>query len=674
MKNTINHYIKNVFTAARPLSGMAAIAILAIWVVLVTGSAQAAGTGQNQSLHSGKDTHGGGAAILLVAKDILGTDAAQEDPKSSSAKSKPAQTANKSYGLIGSVFDYLGTNLFVFLFLSLSIGYPLGKVTIKGVGLGSTAGTLVVGIALSLTAYMAFGIKYSAPGIVSTIFLLMFMYAIGMKVGPQFFSGLARGGLDFVAIGLIVVFSNFLIVFFGAKLLGLAPGYAPGILSGSYTVTAVLGVAQSAVSSGAYAIPQGLSAGIIGANMAAGYAISYVLSTVFTILMIKYLPSMFGRDPVKAAKEAEAELGSGEGAEALPSTAGASVLGVSPMDIRAYKVEHQELVGKSVAELFHKYPLAAVLKIVRDDTVIDASENPKLQMGDIIGVRGRYAGLIAGGEEVVGTEVDEPRVRDVEIEVADVHVGKTEFAGKSIENLGKEFGFGLYLKALFRLGHEIPHLPKSTIEVGDVLRLAGPAWCVNQAAKKLGGRPILESTVTETFYLAVALVIGYAVGHFSVTLGEIPFALGTSAGCMLAGIIFSFLRTRNPALGGPMSEGARSFVQDIGLNLFIAVLAANVGPKILDSFQGTVVIWIAVLGLLGALVPPLLAWFYGLYIRRMNPAILAGACAGARNSTPAMRAAQDISQSAIPAVGYPVPYALTTIIVLVLGYLAMILS
>ena len=105
-----------------------------------------------------------------------------------------------------------------------------------------------------------------------------------------------------MVIGLIVVFSNFLIVFFGAKLLGLAPGYAPGILSGSYTVTAVLGVAQSAVSSGAYAIPQGLSADSIGANMAAGYAVSYVLSTVFTILMIKYLPSLFGRDPVKSSQ------------------------------------------------------------------------------------------------------------------------------------------------------------------------------------------------------------------------------------------------------------------------------------------------------------------------------------------------------------------------------------
>ena len=134
--------------------------------------------------------------------------------------------------------------------------------------------------------------------------------------------------------------------------------------------------------------------------------------------------------------------------------------------------------------------------------------------------------------------------------------GKTEFAGKSIEKLGKEFGFGLYLKALFPYRARDPSpAEKHYREVGDVLRLAGPAWCVNQAAKKLGGRPILESTVTETFYLAVALVIGYVVGHFSVMLGGIPFALGTSAGCLLAGIIFSFLRTRNPALGGPMSEG-----------------------------------------------------------------------------------------------------------------------
>jgi putative transport protein len=575
---------------------------------------------------------------------------------------------------MGAVFVYLGSNMFVFLFLSLALGYPLGRITVKGVNLGATAGTLIVGIALSLTAFMGFGITYSAPDLVSTIFLLMFMYAIGMKVGPQFFSGIARGGMDFVVIGVIVAVSNFLICFIGAKLLGLAPGYAAGIISGSYTITAVMGVAQSAVSSGAVTLPAGITANTVGANLAAGYAVSYVLSSIFTILVIKYLPVVCGIDPVQAGKDAEASFGAGVGDQALPGTVGTSVEGISPMDIRAYKVEHEELVGQSVEDLYHKYPHAAVYKVLKGDKVVDASDNPKLAMGDIIGLRGEYGELISGGEKFFGIEVDEPRVRNVMIEVADVHVGKTEYAGKTIEHLGREIGFGLYFKALFRQGHPIPHLPKTIIEVGDVVRLAGPEWCVNMAAKKFGGRPIVESTITETTYLAVAMVAGYLVGHFSVTLGGIPFALGTSAGCMVAGILFSWWRTRNPAFGGPMSEGARSFVQDIGLNLFIGVLAANVGPKILESFQGTVVIWIALIGLLGALVPPILAWIYGLYFRKMNPAILQGAVAGARNHTASMKAAQEICKSDIPAVGYPVPYAITSAMVLILGYLAMVLS
>lgn len=663
MSKSIIIKTKSLLAGVRTVSGIGIFAILAMLFVFTVGNTQAAGDEHSQTVQTSKDAPAGHAAVQKAAKDA----------PAAPAKSEPAKEAKKSYGPIGTMFAYLGSNMFVFLFLAIAIGYPLGGIAIKGVNLGSTAGTLIVGIALSLTAYMAFGITYSAPGLVSTIFLLLFMYAIGMKVGPQFFSGIARGGLDFVVIGLIVAISNFLICYFGAKLVGMAPGYAAGIISGSYTITAVMGVAQGAVSSGAVHLPQGVTANDVGANLAAGYAVSYVFSSIFTILVIKYLPAVCGIDPVKAAKDAEAAFGAGADDEAMPGSVGASALGNSPMEIRAYKVEHQELVGQSVEDLFHKYPRAAILKVLRGDQVFKAADNPTLEMGDVIGVQGQYAGLISKGEDIVGHEIDEPRVRDVEIEAADVYVGKSQFAGMMVEELGKEIGFGVYLKALFRQGAPLPHLPKTVIETGDVVRLAGPVWCVEQAAKKLGGKPVVESNVTETVYLAIAVIIGFICGHFSVTIAGIPFALGTSAGCMVAGILFSWLRTRNPTFGGPMSEGARSFMQDIGLNLFIGVLAANVGPKILNSFQGTVVIWIAVIGLLGALVPPILAWIYGHYLRKMNPAILQGAVAGARNHTASMKAAQEICQSDIPAVGYPVPYAITSALVLVLGYLAMVL-
>lgn len=212
------------------------------------------------------------------------------------------------------------------------------------------------------------------------------------------------------------------------------------------------------------------------------------------------------------------------------------------------------------------------------------------------------------------------------------------------------------------------------MEKGDVLRLAGPAWCVNQAATALNSVPIVESAYTEVAFMSAAMTMGFIIGHASVQISGIPFALGTSAGCMLMGIMVSWLRTRNPDFGGPTSEGARSFLNDIGLSLFVAVLAAGVGPKILSSFQGTVVIWVAILGLLGALVPPFVAWLYGYYVRKMNPVILAGACAGGRNSTPALFGLQDASGSAIAAVAYPVPYALTSALVLILGYMAMVFS
>lgn len=593
-----------------------------------------------------------------------------------SAFAEAAAPAAKPTGGFGFLLAYLAANPFAYLFLALALGYPLGRVKVGGISLGATAGTLVVGIAIALSASAIYGIVFQIPGLVEDIFLMLFMYALGMRVGPQFFSGLARGGLDFVIIGLIVCFTNFLIVFFGVKFVGLEPGYAAGIISGSYTITAVMGVAQSALTSGAFTPPEGLTPDAVSANMAAGYAISYVLSSIGIILLIKYLPSMFGHDPVKSAREAEASFSGGveKEAGALPGTAGASMLGFTDRQIRSYKVEHQELVGQSIQDLFNKYPHAAVLRVIRGDQVIEAADNPALRMGDVIGVAGRYGDLIAKGGEAVGTEVDEPRARKYDIEVADIHMGKSEYAGKTLEELGREIGFGVYLKGLFRAGTAIPHLPKTVVEKGDVLRLAGPTWCVQQAAKALKSVPIVESAYTEVSFMAIALTLGFVIGHASVKISGIPFALGTSAGCMLMGIFISWLRTRNPAFGGPTSEGARAFLNDIGLSLFVAVLAASVGPKILSSFQGTVVIWIAVLGLAGALIPPFIAWLYGYYIRKMNPVILAGACAGGRNSTPGLNGIQEISGSAIAAVAYPVPYALTSAVVLILGYIAMVFS
>jgi putative transport protein len=649
--------------ALRTLAGMGLIAILAMVIVLAVGAAQAADNGPAKM---NGDAIGGSNGILLAAKDAHA--AAKKE-----AKNVPAKETENSYGPVGSIFNYLKVQPFVFILLALAIGYPLGRVSLMGISLGPTAGTLLTGVVIAIIAKLGFGITYAIPGIVSTIFLLMFMYALGLKVGPQFFSGLKSGGVAFITIAIIVWALNWIICFLGAKLAGLAPGFAAGIISGSYTITAIIGVAQSAVSSGAYTPPEGITADQIGANIAAGYAISYMLSSVGIILLIRYLPQMFGRDPVADAKEAEKEM-SGGATEPVPGAAGALALGFSHFDIRAFVVEHEGIIGKTVKQLFELYPKGPVLQVVRDDKVILASDNPTIQQGDIISVRGDVHRLIERGEKVVGPESDNPLARDVPIEVAEVRVGSHDVADKTLAELAKEIGFGLQLKAMFRLGEQQPILPDTKVQVGDVLRLVGPDFCLQHAAKRLGGRPILDSTVTEVMYMAIAMAIGYIVGSLSVKIAGIPFALGTSAGCLLAGILVSYWRSRNPEFGGPVSEGARSFLQDIGLNLFVAVLAANVGPKVIESFQGLTVVWIALIGTTAALLPPFISFVVGIKVFKLNSIIADGASTGARNSTPGLNAICDQSKSAVAAVPYPLTYALTTVLALIGGYLAMVLS
>jgi putative transport protein len=572
-------------------------------------------------------------------------------------------------------FTFLGDQAWVFILIALAVGYPLGRVKFGPISLGSTASALLVAVLLSMAASAWFDITYSIPGIVSTIFLSLFMYALGLGVGPKFFSGLKAAGMATVIIGLIIWSTNWLICMVGAKLAGLDSGFAAGLISGSYTITAIMGVAQSAVQSGTAPIPEGMSAEQIGANMAAGYAISYILSSVFTILLMRYIPRMFGHDPVADAKVAEQAF-SGSGTHGLPGTPQAFLLGYSPLDVRAYKAEHDTVVGKSISQLFEAHPQAPVLRVVRDGAVVPIKTNPTIQKGDVIAIRSDVSKeLLHGGE--IGPEVDDPLARGIDVTAGDIHVGSKEVSGKTLEELAKnKLAYGVRLEAMFRAGQEIPVGPKTDVRFGDVLRVTGPKVCIDRAAKALGGHTITQDTIatTEVQYLAIAMAVGYIVGTLSVTVAGIPFALGTSAGCLLAGIFVAYFRSRNPEWGGPVSEGARSFLQDIGLNVFVCVLGANTGAKIITALAGDTVIWLAVIGLAGALLPVVIAYFVGDKILKMNSVINAGACSGGRNSTPSLNAALDESKSAIAAVPYPVSYALTTVLALIGGYIAQILS
>jgi putative transport protein len=449
------------------------------------------------------------------------------------------------------------------------------------------------------------------------------------------------------------------------------PGYAPGILAGANTISAVMGVASAAVSTGAFAVPAGFTAEQVQANIAAGYSLTYVFSILGIVILVRNLPAMFGIDPVTAGRESERKFG--HDGHALPGTAGAFVVGMLPVDVRVLQMASNTLIGRPASEVFKRFD-TPVLKLTRAGVVLDLGGDPALLGGDLLTVGGPIASLIALSA-VIGPEIDDVTARHLDVDQADVMVTAREWVGRTrAERRHNLPGFGVRLRAWFRGGQELPLLPGAAIQVHDVVRVIGPASGVSRFIAALG--PAVQPTeFTRIAPLALGMAIGYAIGLYTVRIAGVPVGLGTMGGVVVMGILVSWARAIFPAVGGPVPEGARQFLESIGVDLFVTGLGLTVAPSIVESLsQGAVTFSAIGLGLVTAVVPTFLSWLVGLYVLRMDPIVLAGAVAGARNSTTAMKAISDQAHSAMPAFGYPVPYALSTIVFLIYGYLAMMLS
>jgi putative transport protein len=145
-------------------------------------------------------------------------------------------------------------------------------------------------------------------------------------------------------------------------------------------------------------------------------------------------------------------------------------------------------------------------------------------------------------------------------------------------------------------------------------------------------------------------------------------AVGSAVGLLLVGIALSVLRTRQPGLGGPFPEPARQLLEDLGLNVFIAVLGLNAGAGVVSAIAGGALGPIVVGCLIVGFVPPIVAWLIGAFPMKMNDALLLGAVAGGRCNSPGLRAAQETTRSNVPAISYPVTFAISNVVLTVMSY------
>lgn len=524
------------------------------------------------------------------------------------------------------------------VFLSISIGYLIGGLKFGGFSLGPVTGSLFAGILIGQFA------EVPIAGMAKSFLFLLFLFGIGYSVGPQFLQALQRDGMKPVLLAVVVCVTGLLTAIVVAKTLGLDPGFAAGLLSGSLTESPAMGTATEAIN--ALPLPEADRVRFV-AHIAVADAVCYVFGAVGVILFCSVVgPKLLGIDLAAEALKLEIEYG------ITRKTAGVASAW-HRFEIRAYRIaDGAPVAGLTVMAAESTFPQHRffIQRLRREETILESAPEIVIKPGDIVAVSGSREALVG----VLGAraeEVEDRELLDVPVSVADVLLTSPDFKGRSLAGLATEsWTRSLYLRAISRGGHDIPLAPGITVERGDILRLVGPETVVTSAANRIGV-VVAPTTTTDFFVLGLAIFLGGLLGVLiTFPIGDMRISLSTSVGTLLAGLMVGHLRTRFP-LFGRIPDAAVSLMTALGLAAFVAMTGLHAGPV----FAGAVAeagIGLLFGGMIVTITPMIVGLYFGRYVLHMNPILLLGGLAGAQTMTAGMAAVQDRSGSTVAVLGY----------------------
>jgi len=537
------------------------------------------------------------------------------------------------------------------VFLTLALGYWVGGLKIGSFGVGPVTGVLLVGLVIGQ-------MRISISPNVEAVFFLMFLFATGYKVGPQFFRGLRNDGIR-QALFAVVLAVVCLITAYGAAIVGrLDAGSAAGLLSGACTISSVIGVSTDSLNELAISAQQKVE---LIDQITVAFAVTFIFGTAGTAWFLSAIgPRILGVDLAEECRKLEQQTGEGVEYEVGVTSA------YRRFSTRAYRVENLEFANDTIADFEARFKIDRVVveRIRREGSLLEPGPSIGIRYGDLLAISGRTGALLASGPRI-GPEIDDSALLDFPVETLDVVITSKALAGKSIGDLGAmPFTHGTVLRKLIRSGHEMPFIAGTKIDRGDVLQILGARRDVERAASRLGyaDRP---TNMTDMVFVGAGIVLGGMIGALSFRAGKIPLSLSTSGGALIAGLLFGWLRSVHRTFGR-VPDPALWILDSVGLNTFIAAIAITSAPMFVEGIKNSGAD-LFVAGMVVTLLPLIIGILMGKYLFRMHPAIVLGACAGTRTATPALAAIQDVAGSKVPALGYTVTYAIGNTLLTVWG-------
>ena len=537
------------------------------------------------------------------------------------------------------------------IFLALSVGYAIGAIKIGMFKLGGVAGTLLAALLIGQV-----GVQID-PSLQRFMFTL-FIYALGFSVAPQFFASVDRTTWTWTLLVAVEVTLILTVVFVAAYLFKLDVGTASGLLAGAATESALVGTASEAIGR------LGLSTEVaqaFQANVATAYALSYIFGLITIVLFTSQAaPKLLRIDLRAEARRVLAKLG---GVDQNLDTDQSSSF---PLLVsRGFRV--MAAAGKTVAAVESEFGGGATIESVkRGNAEIPVNGACVLDTGDEVAVSGLRT-AIAAGSRVIGAELGDPADVKFIIETRDVVLTHRPMHLSAIADIVTFLRTadcrGVYLAGIKRMDRVLPLLPGSVVRLGDVLRLFGKPEDVSRVAHLLGKAQI-PSNVTDFVYLGGGLGIGTLIGMVTIPFAGASLSLG-SAGALLSGLAFGWLRSRRPTFGR-FPSAAMQILKDLGLVVYIASIGLTSAPSILALLETRG--WqLPIAAIFLSLLPPLASLYIGRYVLHIEPAILCGAIAGQHASTPAINATEAVAGNPVPVIGYTVTYAMANIVLPLLG-------
>ena len=560
--------------------------------------------------------------------------------------------------MITYVVETLRANPQLAIFLTLAIGYYVGAIRFGSFTLGAVTGTLLAGILIG-----QLGIEVS--GQVKSVFFIMFLFAVGFGVGPQFVRGIASDGVPQALFAVVVCALCLGSVYLAAIVSGYGPGLAAGLMAGSQTISASIGLATDAINT------SGLSPEQAKAELdliPVAYAITYLFGTVGTGWILAFLgPKILNIDVAAECARYEREMSGGAQASAFISARRAR-------ELRAYRVrEGGKAVGLTVAQA-ERLAVGERMFIegVRSGGgIVPVSTETVLKAGDIVAVSGKREVLV----NLLGDadEIDDRELLDVPVESVDVLLTSRQLDGMTLAEAGEHPGArGVFLNSIRRgsAAVNIPVLALTKLNRGDILRVTGVKSNIQRFVDAAGyaDRPV---TVTNMVLVGLAIFVGGLFGAYVLPIGGVPITLSTSGGALIAGIFVGWLRTVKPQIGN-VPQPTLWFMNSVGLNVFIAIVGISSGPTFIAGLKEAgfgIFFW----GIFATGMPMILAPLVGKYIFRFDPAINLGCCGGARTSTASVAMVGEVAKSDVPMLGYTVPYAVGNTLLTLWGLVIVLL-